>query len=250
MPRKKKFELTEDNYYSSEANKEFWSVSQYKSFLRCEASAMAELRGEYTPPVTKAMLVGSFVDNWMDGTLQQFVDEHPEVFTRKQELRAEFRQANEIINLIKNHYDFNKFLQGEHQKILLFEMFGAKWKIKIDSFVEGVCITDLKVIAKTQTLPLWRYDLQGAVYQKGVEANGYGTLPFYLAVVTKEKVSDMNIFQIPQAQLDVALNEIEENMPHLIEVKSGLIEPKRCEKCPYCRQTRKITVRNYSELIV
>lgn len=250
MPRRKKIiQLTEDNYYDSEANKSYFSVSQYKSLLRCESATMAELRGEYTPPVTKAMLVGSFVDNWMDGTLQKFINDHPEVFTRKQELRAEFRQANEIIKIIEKNYDFNKFLQGEHQKILTFEMFGALWKMKMDSFVENVCITDLKVIARTDNLPLWRYDTQGAIYQAGVEANGYGRLPFYLATVTKEKISDINIFQVPQAQLDMALNEVESNMPHLIEVKNGLVEPKRCEKCPYCKMTRKITVRNYADLM-
>lgn len=241
--------MTEENYYSQEANEKYWSVSQYKSFMRCEASAMAELKGKYKPPISKAMLVGSFVDNWMDGTLQQFVNEHPEIFTLKNELRAEFRQANEIIELIKNHYDFNKFLQGEHQKILVCEMFNTLWKIKIDNFEEGICIADLKVIAKTKSLPLWRYDIQGAVYQKVVEANGYGLLPFYLVVATKEKISDLNVFQIPQAQLDTALSEVEQNMPHLIDVKNGLIEPKRCENCPYCRMTRKITVRNYMELV-
>lgn len=241
--------LTEENYYTLDADKEYFSVSQFKSFMRCESATIKKLKGEYTEPTTRAMLVGSFVDNWMDGTLGKFIQEHPEVFTKRQELRAEFRQANEIIKLIEEHKDFNKFLSGEHQKILTAEMFGVPWKIKMDSFVEGVCITDLKVIAKTKNLPYWRYDWQGSVYQKVAEANGYGLLPFYLATVTKEKVSDINIFQIPQPQLDLALREVEENMPHLIDVKNGKVEPKRCENCPYCRMTRKIKVRSYAELM-
>lgn len=46
-------ELTAENYYSPEANAEYMSVSQFKSFagtdgkLACEAEAMAELRGEW-----------------------------------------------------------------------------------------------------------------------------------------------------------------------------------------------------------
>jgi hypothetical protein len=242
-------ELTEENYYTKEADLEYFSVSQFKSFMQCEAAAMEKLRGEYEPPMTKAMLVGSFVDAYVEGTLDSFIKKHPEVFTRRKELRAEFRQANEIIKLIDEHKDFNKFLSGEHQKILTAEMFGVPWKIKMDSFIEGICITDLKVIAKTKNLPYWRYDWQGAVYQKVAEANGCGLLPFYLATVTKEKVSDINIFQIEQAQLDLALREVEENMPHLIEVKQGKAEPKRCESCPYCRMTRKVKVRGYSELM-
>lgn len=248
MARKKKAVLTSENYYSQQANMKYWSVSQYKNFMKCEASAMAELRGEYQQPITKAMLVGSFVDAYVEGTLGDFIENHPEIFTKRQELRSEFRQANEIIKRIQSDKNFNIFLSGEKQKILTAELFGVPWKIKIDSFSENICITDLKVVAKTDYLPNWRYDLQGTVYQAVAEANGYGHLPFYLAVITKEKVADMNVFQIEQAQLDLSYREIEENMPHLIDVKSGVIEPKRCEKCPYCRMTRKIHVRGYSEL--
>ena len=43
-------QINQENYYSQEANKEFFSVSQYKSFLSCEARAMAELYGEYEIP--------------------------------------------------------------------------------------------------------------------------------------------------------------------------------------------------------
>lgn len=245
---RKKAVLNNKNYYSQQANMQYWSVSQYKSFIRCESAAIAELKGEYQPPITKAMLVGSFVDAYVEGTLDDFIKSHPEIFTARKQLRAEFRQANEIIKRIQADGNFNKFLSGEKQKILTAELFGVPWKIKMDSFSEGICITDLKVVAKTDYLPNWRYDLQGSVYQAVAEANGYGRLPFYLAVITKEKVADMNVFQIEQAQLDFSYREIEENIPHLIDVKSGAIEPKRCEKCPYCRMTRKIHVRGYLEL--
>lgn len=247
--------LTEENYYGKQANEAFFSVSQFKQLCSCEASAMAQLRGEYTPPVSKAMLVGSFVDNYVDGTLDKFKSEHPEIFTLKKQLRAEFKRANEIIEVIKQNQGFNKFLQGEKQKILTGELFGAKWKIKMDSFSEGLCITDLKVVALTRKLPYWRYDWQGAVYQEIAYQNGFtdakgNPLPFYLAVVSKEKVPDLNIFQVEQSQLDLALNEIGEKMPRFIEVKQGLVEPKRCENCEYCKKTRNVKVRGYKELLV
>lgn len=244
--------LTEENYYTPEANKDFWSVSQYKSFCQCEASAMAQLRGEYQPPITKALLVGSYVDRYFEGTIEQFKKEHPEIFTKSKynkRLKAEYRQANMIIDRIESNRDFNKFLSGEKQKILTAEIFGVPWKIKMDSFIEGKCIVDLKVVQKTDSLPYWGYDLQGAVYQAVAEANGYGHLPFYLAVVTKEKVSDMNIIQIEQSFLDMRLKEIEENLPHLIAVKNGEVEPERCECCDYCKLTRKTRVWGYSRLV-
>ena len=58
---------------------------------------MAKLRGEYKPAMTRAMLTGSFVDSYFEGTLDLFINEHPAVFTQKQELRSEFKKANEII---------------------------------------------------------------------------------------------------------------------------------------------------------
>lgn len=252
MPRRKKKQpllLNDENYYSPEANQLYWSVSSYKDFMRCEEAAMARIRGEYEPPLTRALLVGSFVDSYIEGSLERFKNEHPEVFTLKEELRAEFRRANEVIKRIESSGKFMAYLSGEKQKILAFVMFGVPWKIKMDSFIEDKCIVDLKTTAKMEWLPRQRYELQGAVYQAGAEANGYGKLPFYLAVATKEKVPDLGIFQIPQSMLDMALQEIGDNMPHLIEVKSGLIAPKRCEKCPYCRATREIKVRDYRELL-
>lgn len=54
--------LNQNNYYSVESNRQFFSVSQYKDFMKCEAMALAKIRGEYQPAMTKAMLTGSFVD--------------------------------------------------------------------------------------------------------------------------------------------------------------------------------------------
>lgn len=241
--------LTSKNYYSPKANMEFFSVSQYKDFSKCEAAAMAKLRGEYDQPVTKSLLVGSFVDSYFEGTLEAFIGEHPEVFTRKTELRAEFKKANEIIARCKSDSLFMKFMSGRKQKIMSFELFGTKWKMKMDSYLKGVCVTDLKVVANFRSLPLWRYDLQGAVYQKGVEIRDKKQLPFYLAVVTKERVPDIDIFQIPQEVLDAALAEIETHMPRFIAVKSGVESPRYCGRCDYCRKVKGARIRNYLELL-
>ena len=80
--------LTEQNYYGKEANEYFFSVSQYKDFMKCEAMAMAKIRGEYERPVTRALLVGSFVDSYFEGTLPGFMQENPGIFTRRNEQRV------------------------------------------------------------------------------------------------------------------------------------------------------------------
>lgn len=110
--------LNQNNYYSVESNRQFFSVSQYKDFMKCEAMALAKIRGEYQPAMTKAMLTGSFVDTYFEGTLDSFMKEHPEVFTRKKELRSEYRKANEIIRRVTEDKLFAQFMSGEKQRII------------------------------------------------------------------------------------------------------------------------------------
>ncbi|MCB7320801.1 PD-(D/E)XK nuclease-like domain-containing protein [Lacrimispora sp. 210928-DFI.3.58] len=242
-------ELTSENYYSQEANEQFFSVSQYKDFMKCESMAMAKIRGEYQQPMTRALLVGSFVDAYFEGTLPQFMERNPEIFTRKNELKSEFRKANEIIARVTADPVFSQFMGGEKQRIMTFELFNAPWKMKMDSYLKGICIADLKVVANFKSLPLWRYDLQGAVYQAGVEAVTGEQLPFYLAVASKERVVDLDIFQIPQTTLNLAMDEIGFSIGHYIEVKAGLTPPKACGRCDYCKSVKQARIRNYNELL-
>lgn len=242
-------ELNQNNYYSQEANTLYFSVSQYKDFTKCEAMAMAKIQGEYQQPMTKALLIGSFVDAYFEGTLSQFMEKNPEIFTRKNELRSEFRKANEIIGRVTADTTFAQFMSGKKQEIMTFSLFGTDWKMKMDSYIEGTCITDLKVVANFKSLPLWRYDLQGAVYQKGVELVTGSRLPFYLAAATKERVVDLDIFQIPQTTLNLAIDEIGFNIEHYLDVKRGLVPPEFCGKCDYCKAVKSAKIRNYNELL-
>ncbi len=247
-------ELDENNYYSVESNWKFFSTSQWKEFASCEARAMAKLRGEYIEQQTKALLVGSFFDSLFEGTADRFMQEHREIFTKNQTVRhtllADFRRAQATYEGLQSDERFvDYFMGGEKQKILTFEMFGAKWKMKMDSFCEGYCICDLKYMRNFYGIPKFRYDIQGAVYQAGVKANGYGELPFYLAVVTKEKQYDHDIFQILQPELGNALAEVEMNMPRFIAVKNGEEEPHYCGTCDYCKSVKKARIRDYAELL-
>ena len=242
--------LNDDTYYGKEANQAFFSVSQYKDFCKCEAAAMAKIRGEYEQPTTKAMLIGILVDRWFEGTLDKLRQESPNIFyCRNGALRADFRKADQIIKRVQQDERFMQYMSGEKQKILTFIMFGVPWKMKMDSFVEGICITDLKVVQNFKSLAFWRYDIQGVVYQEGCARKGYGRLPFYLAAATKEAVTNFDIFQIDQPTLDMALREIENRMPRFIAVKAGLEEPHYCGACDYCKSVKKARIRNYSELL-
>lgn len=242
--------LNDDTYYEREANQAFFSVSQYKDFCKCEAMAMAKIRGEFEQKQTKAMLIGTLADRWFEGTLDKLREESPNIFyCRNGALRAEFRKADDIIKRVQRDERFMQYMGGEKQKILTFKMFGAPWKMKMDSFVEGICITDLKVVQNFKSLAFWRYDIQGAVYTEGVRIALGKDLPFYLAAVTKEAVPNFDIFQVDRPTLDMALREIEGNMPRFIAVKAGLEEPHYCGVCDYCKSVKKARIRNYSELL-
>ena len=144
--------LTAENYYSQEANEEYMSVSQFKDFcgtygkMPCEFTAMEKLKGRWEEPKSKALMVGSYVDSYFEGTLDKFKAENPDLFKRDGTLKAEFVKADEIIQRIERDDYFMKFMSGKKQVIMTGELFGTKWKIKMDSYIPDIAIVDLKVM--------------------------------------------------------------------------------------------------------
>lgn len=234
--------LTEDNYYSHEANRHYMSVSQYKEFMRCEAAAMAQLNGEWVKPKTTALLVGSYIDSRFEGTLDAFKAANPEIFKRDGSLKADFVQAEDIIRFVQRDPLFMEYMSGQKQVILTRELFGVPWKIKIDSYHPKDKIVDLKIMRSMERVmgksfvEHWGYDLQMAIYA-AVEGNELQT---YLAVATKQLPPDKEIIRIPSWRRDDLLGEVEKNMPHIIEVKTGKMYAQRCGVCEYCRATKMI----------
>lgn len=234
--------LTEDNYYSQEANWKHMSVSQYKQFQKCEAAAMAQLRGEWEQPKTTALLVGSYVDAWFEGTLEEFKEAHPELFKRNGELKSDFSMAERIIERVQEDPLFMEYMSGEKQTIFVGDLFGAKWKVKVDSLCPDK-IVDLKVMRSMERImgksfvEHWGYDLQMAVYSEIVG----GGLDTYLAVVTKQVPPDLELIEIPLVRREELLEELERSMPRVLAVKQGFMPPERCGVCEYCRASKKLS---------
>lgn len=253
--------LTNDNYFSPEAMREYWSVSQFKSFLKCEACGLAEVKREYQREVTDSLLIGSYVDAYFSGEITPFMAMNGDkMFKKNGELLAKFQHANDIIDRVKLDPLMMNFLSGEKQTIRTAKLFGVDWKIKMDVF-NGKRIVDLKCVKDFDDIydpgygwrswvEYWGYDIQGAVYQK-VEQISSGRaepLPFYIVAVTKEKTPDIKVMQIPQHILDAALKIVEANIDRLDLVKQGLIDPRRCEICDYCRRTKILTAPEVYEI--
>ena len=73
------------------------------------------------------------------------------------------------------------------------------------------------------------------------EKNTGKKLPFYLVAVTKEKIPDVKVIQIPQHVLDAALGMVEAKIERFDLIKNFDVEPIRCEHCDYCRTTKQLS---------
>jgi hypothetical protein len=240
--------LTAENYHTPEMNMKYMGASQFKAFTECEAMALAEAKGEFVREKTVSLLVGSYVDSFYEGTLDKFMSENPEIFTQKGTLKSEYKHAEYIIQRLERDKMFSKHMSGQKQVIMTGEIEGILFKIKIDSYHPGKAIDDLKIMKdfdlvwkdglKLSFVEAWKYDIGGAIYQ-AIEGNN---LPFFIPAGTKEKPEpDLAIISIPQDRLDFCLNQVKQNAPRFADIKKGLIEPTRCGKCDWCKQTKVLT---------
>lgn len=241
--------LNESNYFSKEADQHYMSASQFKTFLDCPARAMAQMRGEWRMVPSTAMLIGSYIDAHFSSSLALFKGQHPDIFKRDGSLKAEFENANQIINRIESDKVMMEYLTGQSQTVFTGTISGVPFKGKTDVYVPGVRIVDLKIMRDFATIwdPIdmcrkhwidaWNYPIQAAIYQ----ALEGGSLPFYIAAATKETQPDIALLEIPQEVIDAKLEMIEVLAPEYQAIKLGLDPPTRCERCDYCKATRVLT---------
>jgi hypothetical protein len=257
--------LTDDNYFSLEMENEYMGVSQFKAFRECEAKKMAELKGLWKDKESTALLVGSYVHSHFEGAIDKFKQENPAIFTNKGELRADYKEANEMINCLESDESFQQIYTGEVEQIFTAELFGAKWKIKVDclNLAESYFV-DLKTTrgferqwaeidgknVKVTFVEAWGYLIQVGVYKKILElATGNKDLEAFIIAVTKQSPPDKMVLRFNPEDYEIGLKVAEDNIAHILDVKSGKVTPVRCEKCDYCRATKKLDrAYHYSEL--
>lgn len=239
--------VTKSNYYSKAVDQEYMSYSQFKLFDECPAKAMAILKGEYKQEETDSMLVGSYVDACLDGTIDKFKEEHPEIFTLKGELKAQYKKAEELCEVIKNDKFLLNLLTGKRQVIITGSIAGVKFKGKIDSLladkiVDGKVLKDCEDIWKDgQKQPFYKangYDIQGAIYKTLYKQMKGKDLPFELAVVTKEKTPDKRLFVFSDETIEEALQEVIAKAPVFDAIKKGEEPAWNCGKCDFCKSIK------------
>jgi hypothetical protein len=272
--------VTSKNYYDPEIQMAYMGSTQFKAFQKCEAAALAALRGQWEEKKTTALLVGGYVDAYFAKELDKFREDHPEIFSTKQPygLKAEYKHAEKIIERMKQDKIYMMLMSGRKQVIRTGFIANVPFKIRIDCLLKenackkiveqfpetadamGMCdgaIVDQKVMAnfdnvwseedrmKVPFIEYWGYDTQGAIYQ-AIEGN---MLPFIINGATKEAEPNLGAFYVSDSDLAARLAEVEDKAPRYQAIKDGEIEPSRCENCDYCRATRKLrTIVNYREL--
>lgn len=265
--------LNRSNYFSKEANRHYLSVSQFKdftpSFGGCEARAMAKLSGDYEEPPKTAFMEGHYVHSWNSHELDEFKAENPDLYSSRGptagQLKANYQHCNTMIEVLESDPLVMKALAGKKEVILTTEMFGVPWKIMIDSYQpEKGMFADLKALKQMDGkfwnvesqcyenfLDHYGYILQMAVYaevEKRVSGRSEWLIP-HMVIVTKQDPPDHEILYFDYDAIESHLFIVENNIDRVKKVKSGEVEPVRCETCAYCRQTKKIkTIRHYAEL--
>ena len=272
--------VTQENYYSQEVNKEYMSFHTWLSLhgcdgkIACEASAMAELNGEYEEEKENtAFIIGSYVDAALvgeEGELEQYKIDHPELFSSKGatkgQIKSTYAVADKMIERCKKDKLFMAYLSGEKQRIFTAEMFGCKWKCKLDSYIPGKAIVDLKTtremhkqfyvpdIGYVDFISYYGYVYQLAIYREIVKINTGETLPCFIAAVSKSEHPEIKIIHIDDLSLYEAITEVKKSCEYtsLLDVWRGNVEPLRCESpnCHYCIDTEVLTdTLNYKDLI-
>jgi hypothetical protein len=259
----------------------YMGATQFKAFQKCEAAALATLRGEWAEKKTVALLVGGYVDAYFSGELEQYKEENPDIFSSRYpyDLKKDYKVADKIIERMKRDRLYMLLMAGRKQVIRTGFIAGVPFKIKIDVLLNaeqsrqvveqfpetapimGMCdgaIVDQKLMAnfeavwspedheKIPFVEYWGYDTQGAIYQT-IDGR---IAPFVIVGATKEAETNIDAFYIPDDDLSFALSEVEALSPRYAAIKRGEIEPEGCGKCAYCRSTKRLSsIKHYKSII-
>jgi len=243
-------------YYSQQANMHYMSVSQYKNFMKCEAAALAQIRGEDHPIDRESLTAGQYFHAWNEGTLDIFkVRNHDTIYNKKGDPYAAFKKIDEMIAVLKSAPYCMAFLEGEKEVAITAVFADVPWKIKIDVLNSDYgFFTDLKSTSSIRELNwseryrqrlnfIEEYDylVQMAVYAEieRLHSSRDKWLHPIIVAVSKENPPDKAVISLYDEQrIHMELNNIEDNMPRIMAVKNGVELPKRCEVCKYCRSTK------------
>ncbi|GAK09605.1 PD-(D/E)XK nuclease-like domain-containing protein [Geomicrobium sp. JCM 19038] len=218
---------------------------------------MAEIKGEHVSPISTPLVVGSYTHAAFesDEAFAEVEEQYSDMIHKKRGGKySDFEIADRMIDAVKNDSFCMHAMDGEKEVIYTAELFGAPWKIKVDSINhQRRTFTDLKTTQDlykrywstkyegwVSFIEAWDYVLQMALYRRVIAENTGEFYDPYVVAVTKENPVNKAVIHFERSRFDFEMEYIEHHMDRLISVKQENEEPKQCGKCEYCRQTKMI----------
>lgn len=242
-------DITQENYYSKEVDKQYLSFSSFKNFISNPARALADLNDEYPWfDDDTALLVGNYLHSYFEGeeAHRKFIADNPSMISStgktKGELKSDFVIAKKMIERLLAEPQFVKQMDLAYrsEQIISGEIEGVMWKGKIDrldldngvfydfktvkTLVDDGAIWDNELRQRVPFIISRKYHLQMAIYAELLYQNfGMEFTPVIWAV-SKEKEPLAKPYIITKNTLNEALNEVIALQDEVIKWRDGLEE--------------------------
>lgn len=251
--------LNQNNYYDIKTDWEYFSPTFFKKFLKCEAAAVAQLNEVWAPTSDPtALLVGNYIHSYFESkeSHERFINENESAMkTRSGTFKAPYKQADRMIKVLEEDPFVMNAYHGQKEVIVTGELFGQKWKGKLDNFnLEDGYFADLKTTAdvhkKVWDSELHRYVsfiegydyvLQMAVYHELIKQQFGVDVDCFIIAVSKQDPPDHEAIFIEKERYQRFIDLIEEKTSRIQAVMNGEVAPIRCEQCEYCRKTKRLS---------
>jgi hypothetical protein len=279
--------LTQDNYYSIEADREYMSCSQYDGWLECEAKQLAKIQGRWTDNPCEAFLVGNFFHSYFEGAEahEKFKQENfNSIFKTKTTkdkktgietvvitgMYAPYEKALQMIGVAEKDELIKALIQmpGENEMIMSGKLFGiVPWRIKLDKYVaDGRLIIDWKTCASITEM---QWNSERREHETFIDTYGYMRRAaiyseiekqfsrqekdphFIIVAISKQDPPDKEVLELNHKQrYEYELSIVQDKLGRILAVKEGRQLPRRCGHCDYCRATKKLTeIKPYYKLM-
>lgn len=188
---------------------------------------------------------------------------------------APYVKADEMIRAVRDDPMMKRLidLPGNNEQFMTGEIWGVPWRMKMDKYIPSErIIIDYKTVAniwdtfysaernqRVSFIEAHGYTMRAAVYSMIEMQNAFSidwpeayenlqplsSLPlpdFLLLCVSKQDPPDKEIIRVNHKQNYIyALETIKKKLARIVDIKDGVVAPKRCGQCSYCRATKKVS---------
>lgn len=262
--------LTTENYYSFEADRQFMSVSQYKDWNECQNRAYEMyVTGKYHDLPKTAFIEGNFVHSYFHSPIefQKYLIEFKEEIYNKakkatkdnplpdREMCKDYRVILKACEDAEKDNFWMQYLDGVHEVIFEAEWLGIPWKIRVDVINrDKLFMSDIKAMASFEggwkddpNIPFYvkyGYWNRFAIYRKILQIATGKTYKLYMPCLTKEDPSDREIWEFNNEDaLNAELAKVEQNIEEIKRVKAEGYGFTSCERCSVCKKTKRPKVK-------